>query len=58
MENGRWLSRYIGLVDFPKELGDPDFYVGPFNLLMSLLVYNCNGINSTYLNCGASQVAQ
>lgn len=58
MESGRWLSWYIGLVDFPKELGDPDFYVGPFYLLTSLLVYNLNWINSTYLNCGASQVAQ
>ena len=48
----------IGLVDFPEELGDPDFYVGPFYLLTSLLIYNWNRINSTYLNCGASQIAQ
>ena len=51
MENRRWLSRYIGLVDFPKELGDPDFYVEPSYLLTALLVYNPHTIELTHWMC-------
>jgi len=43
----------IGLVDFPKEMGDSDFYVQSFCLLTALLVYTWNRINCTYLNCEA-----
>ena len=35
----------IQLIDFPKEMGDLDFYVEPFYLLTALLVYNWNKLH-------------
>ena len=41
----------IGLVDFPKEMGDSDFYVQSFCLLTALLVYNPHTIELTHWMC-------
>ena len=44
----------IALADFPKEMGNPNFYVEPFSVLTALLVYNPHTIELTHRMCTVS----